>query len=64
MVTELCRVWLPLEAELPRATAGIAGVTADLPFREEVEAGFAFCAGDAEDPTTTGGWEPVTTAGD
>ena len=57
MVTELFREWseaAPL-TEAPRETAGIAGVAAGLPFTGEDEEPFAFCAGEADEPTTTGG---------
>lgn len=65
MVTELFRAWSePFRFELPRATAGIAGVTAGLPFTGDDEAPFAFCAGDEDAPTTTtGGCDPVATMG-
>ena len=67
MVTELLREWSeadPFAALIPRATAGTAGATADLPFRGDGEAALAFCAGEAEEaPTTTAGWEPGATAG-
>jgi hypothetical protein len=64
MVTELLREWSeePLGA-LPLATAGTAGVTDGFPFTGDVEVLLAFCAGDAEEPTTTGAWEPVATTG-
>ena len=68
MVTELFLAWSeadPLAAEVPRATAGTAGVTACLPFTGRAdEAALAFCAEEADAaPTTTGGWEPGATMG-
>lgn len=64
MVTELLREWSeePLGV-LPLATAGTAGVTDVFPFTGDVEVLLAFCAGDAEEPTTTGAWEPDVTRG-
>ena len=64
MVTELFREWFeePFGA-LPLATAGTAGVTDGFPFTGDVEVLLAFCAGDAEEPTTTGACEPVATKG-
>lgn len=56
MVTELFLVWSETDPLLSRATAGIAGVTAGLPFTGDGEAPLAFCEGGAEaPPATTGG---------
>lgn len=64
MVTELLRAWSvlePLRLEVPRATAGTAGVTAGLPFTGDDEAPFAFCA--EADEEEAPGWGPEATIG-
>jgi hypothetical protein len=71
MVTELFRACSPAPpfSIEPRttggapATAGTAGVMFGLPFTGDAEAGLPFCAARAEDPTTTGGWDPVAISG-
>lgn len=72
MVTEPFRAWLfeaPLVLEAPVTTAGAAGTAGVMlgrPFTGEAEAGFPFCAGDAdaeEPPTTIGGCAPVAVNG-
>lgn len=44
------------------ATAGTAGVMFGRPFTGEAD-DLPFCAAVAEDPTTTGGWDPVAISG-
>jgi len=70
IVTELfraCSPWPPFGIE-PRtmggapATAGTAGVIFGRPFTGEAE-DLPFWAAGAEDPTTTGGWDPVAISG-
>lgn len=71
MVTELLRAWSaapPFITELRAIgggpeTAGTAGVMLGLPFTGAVAEGFPFCAVGTEEPTTTGGWEPVALSG-
>lgn len=57
MVTELFLEWSAPEplVELPRATAGTAGVATGLPFTGDRRELLAFCAAEAEaEPTTMG----------
>ena len=68
MVTELLRAWSgpPLTMALPREMGGVATGTAGVkfgrPFKGAAVEGLPFWA--EEDPTTTGGWEPVAISGE